>query len=174
MRKKYIYALVPIIIATLALFYVGYTSVLNNDVELRIVQSNQKIGSFNAKNLDGSKANVEATDRVHVYEVFASWCIPCKKSVPSVLEFAKKTNTGVTGIAYRDVNFEIEKFQKEYGTFNNVIMANGSVENAFSVRSVPQTLFTKNGKILYRVYGEASSQDLEKVLALIEAKKPSS
>lgn len=169
MRKQYFYVLVPIIAVSLIVFYLGYSTILNNDTKAHVVQSNKQIESFSAKDLAGKQYEIDNDKGVHVYEVFASWCIPCQKSVPNVLKFSKVNDVAVTGIAYRDVPFEIEKFQNKYGEFDRVIMSNGSTERAFSVRSVPQTLFTKSGVILYRVYGEASQKDLEKVLALVKA-----
>lgn len=176
MQKKYIVILGLIIIATLFVFFVGYTSIINNgDPKIQVIKTDLKIKSFTAKDLSGNEVKLDTSNSIHIYEVFSSWCIPCKESVPEILAFSKKhDDLKLTGIAFRDVNFEIEKFQKEYGEFNQTIMANGSVENAFSIRSVPQTLFTRSVKILYRVYGAASESDFEKVLALVEGEKSSS
>ena len=55
---------------------------------------------------------------------------------------------------------------KEYGTIDNVIMTNVATKDAFKLRSVPQTLFIKNHKIIYKVYGSMKIEDIKQVVAL--------
>lgn len=171
MRPKYLVATGIIIAIALGIFYAGYSSVLNKDSSsIRAITSNTKIDTFSARTLTGEDF-VALSDSIVVYEVFASWCIPCKKSVPEVLAFAKNNpDIPVIGIAYRDVDFEIKKFQDEYGSFSQVIMGNGSVEDAFGIKSVPQTLIVSDGIILYRIFGTSTQEDLEELLTLVERK----
>jgi thiol-disulfide isomerase/thioredoxin len=170
MSKKYLLASGVVVIIALSIFYAGYSSVLNKDsAPVRAVKTNTPIEPFSARYLDDSDFTFTPSDKVVVYEVFASWCIPCRQSVPEVLDFAERNeDVDVVGIAYRDVSFEIEKFQEEYGEFETVVMSNGAVEDALQIRSVPQTIFVVNDEIRYRVFGNSTVQDLEEILGLVE------
>ncbi len=174
MKKKYlIFSLVVVAIAV-AIFIAGYSSVLNKDsTTIRAVKVDQSIDDYTANYIVQSSNKSEQP--IKVYEIFASWCIPCRDSVPTVLEFAKNNpNVDVVGIAYRDVDFKIVEFMEQYGEFPTVLKSNGSVESAFGISSVPQTIFTKNNKIIYRVFGTIDMSTLEEILRLIETESSSS
>lgn len=175
MKIKYMVGLGFAIVITLALFLAGYQSILNHDTSgARVVQTNYSLSRFSANTVDDKKF-VAPKKHIIVYEAFASWCIPCRTSVPEALKFARN-NKDVTlvGVAYRDVNFEIIKFEKKHGSFDSVVMGNGDVESALGLRSIPQTLFVVDGQIRYRLYGIASQKDLSNVLLLVKGKSTSS
>lgn len=170
MKAKYYVVLAIVIIAALSLIYAGYTSVLNQDTSgATIVKTNTKIDSFKAKTLDEKTYEFKNDSNIKVYEVFAEWCLPCRKSVPEVIEFAKDNpQIDVIGIAFRDVPFKVKEFTQKYGNFDTTILANGNTEKALGISSAPQTLFVKGDVIVYRTYGVTSSEDLNNVLSLIK------
>jgi len=170
MKPKYYLVLAIVIISALALIYSGYSSVLNQDSSgSTIVKTNTKIPEFEAKTLDGDVYKFEANSKVRVYEVFAEWCLPCRKSVPEVIDFSQENKSiEVIGVAFRDVPFKVREFTDEYGKFETTILANGNVETALGISNAPQTLFVKGDTIVYRAYGVSSSKDLSNILLLIK------
>ena len=46
-------------------------------------------------------------------------------------------------------------------------MTNVKVKDAFSLRSVPQTLIVKDKKVRYKIYGSPKSSDIDKVINLL-------
>ena len=153
MKKKYYVGLFIIIVATLSIFALGYNSILDKDsAPLKLAKINVELKDFKTEKLGGAEYTQEdVPDGIVVVEVFASWCIPCRTSFPDFVKFQKENkdkDVSVLAIAYDDVTFEINKFMKEYGTIDNVIMTNVATKDAFKLRSVPQTLFIKNHKII--------------------------
>jgi thiol-disulfide isomerase/thioredoxin len=175
MKKKYIVGLAVVILAAVALLYSGYNSILNSSsTGAKVVKTDTKIDTLSAKDTEDHTVTLNHKHIV-VYDFFASWCIPCQTSVPDAVKFAKNnSDIPVIGIAYRDVPSEVKKFESKYGSFSTTVMSTGKVERIFGVRSLPQTLFVENGKVLYRIYGAANEHDLENVLALVKTKMTSS
>lgn len=176
MKAKYLVILAGVIAAALVVFFVGYTSVLNNSSSgSTIVKTSSEIKPFTTDTIDGKQYAFTSTETITVFEVFASWCLPCRTTVPEARKFAiAHDDVDVVGVAYRDVIPEIEKFEKEYGKFDTTIKATGKVEDSLGIRSIPQTLFVINGKVHYRIYGGASEKDLENVLSLVKGELASS
>ena len=175
MDKKYSLVLGIVIVIALSIFFLGYKSILNNNVtDLQVVRTNTKVTNFETKDLNGNKYEFKNESKIQIFEVFASWCLPCRQSVPETIKFAKENNVSVIGIAYRDLDFEIRKFQKKYGSFDQTILSNGKTEKALKIANVPQTIFISNGVIVYRVYGQPSAHNLKEVLFLVEGKLSSS
>ena len=150
----------------------GYSSVLNKSTDtLKLAMVNTNINNFETTTLNETPYTQKDFPKgIVVVEVFASWCIPCRTSYPEIVKFSKKNvdkNISVIGIAYEDVSFEIENFEKQYGKLDTVIMTNVKVKDAFSLRSVPQTLIVKDKKVRYKIYGSPKSSDIDKVINLL-------
>jgi thiol-disulfide isomerase/thioredoxin len=170
MKPKYYLTLAIVIIIALGIIYSGYESVLNQDTSTAtVVRTDTKIANFEAETIDKETYVFKSDAKVRVFEVFAEWCLPCRKSVPEAIEFANQNNSvEVIGVAFRDVPFKVREFEKEYGKFETTILANGKVEKALGISSAPQTLFVKDDRIVYRAYGLTSSEELKNILLLIK------
>ena len=170
--KKYYLGLSIVIILTMVILSLGYSSVLNKSTDtLKLAMVNTNINNFETTTLNETPYTQKDFPKgIVVVEVFASWCIPCRTSYPEIVKFSKKNvdkNISVIGIAYEDVSFEIENFEKQYGKLDTVIMTNVKVKDAFSLRSVPQTLIVKDKKVRYKIYGSPKSSDIDKVINLL-------
>ena len=170
MKIKYYVALAVVILVVLVVIYSGYSSIINQEsASSTVVKTNTKVSNFEAKALDGSVFTFDGDSGIVVFEVFAEWCLPCRKSVPEVLDFSENNESiSVVGIAFRDVEFKVKDFQEKYGRFDTTILSNGNIEKILGIANAPQTLFIKDDVIVYRAYGVSSSEELEKILSLIK------
>ena len=159
MKIKYYVALAVVILVVLVVIYSGYSSIINQEsASSTVVKTNTKVSNFEAKALDGSVFTFDGDSGIVVFEVFAEWCLPCRKS----------ESISVVGIAFRDVEFKVKDFQEKYGRFDTTILSNGNIEKILGIANAPQTLFIKDDVIVYRAYGVSSSEELEKILSLIK------
>lgn len=171
MQKKYIAALTVVIALALLLIYLGYDSVLNTQsTSAQVTRTSTKVKDFTTTDLQGNSYKFSSSKKITVYEGFAEWCLPCRKSVPEALKFAENNESiEVIGIAYRDVDFKTKEFLEQYGEFELTIKSNAQLEKALGLKAIPQTLFVVDGVVRYRVYGSATAEDLEKVLLLVKS-----
>lgn len=107
---------------------------------------------------DTGGADVKLSDyrgKVVLLEFWASWCPPCKATIPELISLQNK---------YRDKGFEvigvsldyeeslpakILKFSREQGINYKVLIGNDSVQKEYHVNSIPEAfLIDRNGKIV--------------------------
>ncbi|MBY0516091.1 MAG: redoxin domain-containing protein [Bacteriovoracaceae bacterium] len=89
-----------------------------------------------------------------VVNFWASWCLPCLKEFPSLVEFQKKfgSNVSVIGINGDEEDSEkmIEKTKSKYNLdFYHVADPQSTISDKFLVSSYPFSLVYVKGKIQY-------------------------
>jgi len=112
------------------------------------------------KDIDGvSISTQEFRGKVLVLNVWASWCPPCRREMPSLEELSRKVDGNhivVAGLsADKDVNLVQEFLGQSRITFRNFIDTDGSIVRTLDTLVYPVTLLiSPDGKIVYRVQGE--------------------
>ncbi len=100
--------------------------------------------------------------------IFASWCEPCRREMPMLLE-ARDDNPDITflGIDHQDRYEDGERFVEEYGVdFATIHDLDGDVAANVGARGMPTTVvFDADGKAAGRVVGEVTPNALEELLA---------
>lgn len=124
--------------------------------------------------------------KVYVVEFWATWCPPCKKSIPHLTELQKRfADKGVTiiGISGKDRNGEtlekVEAFAKDYGdkmaytvAFDDERKTNEAYMKAAQQRGIP-TAFVVNqfGQVAWIGHPTHPEGELDEVLARVVAGK---
>lgn len=117
----------------------------------------------------------DAAKRIHMVEFWATWCPPCKASVPVLTEFQSKYKKDLTIIGvtdsdpYRNSPTEIKDFVKERGKEMDYTVAiddDGKTTKAYMGEEevgIPQAyLVGKDGKVVW--IGSPLDPSLEKVI----------
>ena len=115
--------------------------------------------------LDGGEFDsADHRGQVLVYNVWGSWCVPCRAEAPVLRQVSEETrDQGVrfVGINTRDNRDAARAFERRYGiTYPSVFDADGKVLLAFRgvvpVAAVPTTVVVdRDGKVAARVIGRA-------------------
>jgi thiol-disulfide isomerase/thioredoxin len=107
--------------------------------------------------------------KVVVLNVWGSWCPPCRKEAPDLIEAAKQLGSSVQfiGLNTRDLDkAPARKFVQEFGVpFPSIYDPDGKALLRFrgqiSPKAIPTTLvIDKNGKVAARVVGETTKDTL--------------
>jgi cytochrome c biogenesis protein CcmG, thiol:disulfide interchange protein DsbE len=113
--------------------------------------------------LDSAQFKGEVT----VFNVWASWCVPCRDEAPLLLALATDRRIRVVGINYKDQPDNARRFLGRYG---NPFVANGTDGNGraaieWGVYGVPETFIVgRDGRIAYKLIGPITPDNLDQAL----------
>ena len=128
------------------------------------------------RGLDGGTAPLAAyRGRLVVLNVWATWCAPCRKELPSLQRLSRSVDPQrvvVMGLTLDDDVHVVREYLIDKGiTFPNFIDQGMRIANdTFGLRVYPGTFFIgTDGKLLGRVIGERTWDTPEVIHALEEA-----
>jgi len=125
----------------------------------------QEVGSkapdFSAKDLNGNNIKLsEIKDKVIVLDFWASWCIPCKKSMPHLADLYNKlkdTSFTIIGINLDDDKNKINSFKESIGIeipFSIIHDKESKLPELYNVEGMPTTIIIdKQGTIKFKETG---------------------
>ena len=133
---------------------------------------------FMLKDISGKDTTLSSyKGKVVLLEFWATWCPPCKESIPEMVELHKKyrdrgfTVLGISIDADSDVAAKVARFSSSYGITYPVLVAGETVSMTYRVTSIPTSfLIGKDGTIItsyigyFEEYGKKVSTDIEKHL----------
>ncbi len=115
---------------------------------------------------------------VLVIDFFATWCQPCRQSVPHLVEMNRKygkQGLQILGLsADEDGERVVRTFAAEYKINYPLALAGDSTTVDFGIRSVPvMFLIDKKGKIveIYRGFTDEMGRSIEQVIKRLLAEK---
>lgn len=126
-------------------------------------RSDKKVPLFSWTDASGKKITIDefAQGSGVLVNFWATWCGPCKKEIPDLVELDKEYSAKgvkVLGISVDrdgDVLSTVSDFVRQSGIGYPVVIDNGELEKAFGgIRGIPTTFFIdKNGMITKRMIG---------------------
>ena len=122
---------------------------------------------FSLKDMSGKTVRLsDYKGKVVLLEFWASWCPPCRASVPGIEKLHKAYKD--KGLVVLAVSMdgggldEVKSFIKESGITYSVLQGTEDVAEKYEVRSIPMMLvLNKEGRIAKRYLGMGSDEDLE-------------
>jgi thiol-disulfide isomerase/thioredoxin len=131
-------------------------------------QSDTVAYDFSLKDMSGKTVRLsDYKGKVVLLEFWATWCPPCRASVPGLEKLHKAYKD--KGLVLLAVSMdeggwdEVQSYVKESGITYTVLKGTEDVATKYQVRSIPMMLvLNKEGKITKRYLGMGSDEDLEK------------
>lgn len=115
-------------------------------------------------------ARESAAGRPVVVNLFASWCPPCVREMPMIVEAAaRETGIAFLGVAHLDRDADARRFVEEQDVrFTTVLDLDGDTAFAIGGRGMPTTVaFDRDGRLVARVIGELTPTSFEELLAAV-------
>ena len=121
------------------------------------------------------KLNDLMDNNLALVNVWASWCVTCRKEHQVIMNIAKNTNLKLIGINYKDTKSDGEEYLKVMGNpFDEIVFdPNGEIGMELGVYATPETfLISREGLIIHKHIGEITKEIWnENFLPLINATK---
>ena len=173
MKNKFTILIVFIFLSfCFAIFYKGLNS---SNTYTPKNHEKKNIPIFSAKdfnsniNIDSKKIFEE--NIFYVVNIWASWCVPCRKEHPLLMELSKNKSVKLIGLNYRDNSINAKNFIKEFGNpYAQILIDNdGMLAVEFGAYGVPETfLIDKDKKIIEKFVGPISQQIVKEIELIIK------
>lgn len=113
--------------------------------------------SFKLKSIDGEIINLEDYKGNYILiDFWASWCSPCKKAIPYIIEIFNKyagNKFYVFGIGLEDED-ALFNYSRSQNIPYLILAGNKEIANYYKVQGIPTlVLLDPNGKIIYKHVG---------------------
>lgn len=135
---------------------------------------NSKAPDFSAKDMDGNTVRLSnLKGKVVLIDFWASWCVPCKKSMPHLIELYnafKDTSFTVIGVNVDTQLDKVKEFEEELNTdipFPVIFDKDSKLPPLYKVEGMPTTVVVnKDGIIKYKEVGytNALKEKLDKTI----------
>lgn len=136
---------------------------------------NSKAPEFIAKDLQGNTVKLsELKGKVIILDFWASWCVPCKKSMPHLIELYnryKDTSFTIIGINVDTDMKKVKEFERDLNNdipFTIIFDKDSEIPPLYEVEGMPTTLvINKDGIIKYKEIGYSTElkEKLDKTIA---------
>ena len=110
------------------------------------------------------------SEKYYLFNIWASWCLPCKKEHPFLMSLKNENNLKLIGINFKDKKLNAKNFLEKLGNPYEISLSDKDGTNSvlFGVYGVPESiLINKEHIIVKKFIGPLNSQDYNDILKLI-------
>ena len=159
-------ALAALALVVLAVALGGCAVLGGDDVSVIPPDERTPAPAFRVDSLDGAGevALADYAGTPVVLNFWASWCEPCQREMPALVEFSKeRTGVQVVGLAVTDVPSASRAFAREVGAdFPLGIDRRGDTIATFGATGLPATVFIdREGRVAGTAFGELTRQQFD-------------
>ena len=171
-NKIYLSAIIIFLIFCFVIFYNGLN---RSNVYIPKINLKQNLPKFEAKDFYSDK-NITSEelfkeDIFYVVNIWASWCVPCRKEHKFLMELSKNENVKIIGLNYKDNLNNAKNFINELGNpySKNLTDKNGLLSIEFGAYGVPETFIINKRKIIVNKFiGPINKKTLNQIRKIIK------
>jgi len=154
-------------------FIIFYKGLSNSNTYSPKISDKKNIPIFEAKDFNSnsylSSVKIFEEDTFYIVNIWASWCVPCRKEHPLLMELSKNQSIKLIGLNYRDNLNNAKDFINEFGNpyFQIIIDNDGALSIEFGAYGVPETFIIDKDKKIIRKFVGPINQEIVKEINLI-------
>ena len=162
-----------LVVSSLIFVFIVFYKGLNKPSFYKPKSEISKIPQFFAKNfysdeeIDSKKIFDE--DGYYLFNIWASWCVPCKDEHPILSKLSKNQQLDIIGLNYKDKVTNAKKFLNELGDpYKKILLdQDGTISIEWGAIGVPETFLIYQNRIIKKFIGplnENSIIDIQQVI----------
>ena len=163
-----------IIIIFIVIFLIFYKFLQNSNIYTPKTIIKKNIPIFKAKLFDSSNIikseDIFNKNNFYLFNVWASWCIPCKDEHPFLMKLSKNKNIEIIGLNYKDSVLNAKNFLDKYkNPYETIIQdSDGTIGIEWGAYGVPETFIISKDKIIKRIIGPINEESFLEIKEIIE------
>ena len=153
-------------------FVVFYKGLNNSNTYIPKTDDKKSVPIFKAISLYSnsyiSSEEIFKKNNFYLINIWASWCAPCKKEHPFLMELSKDKSLILIGFNHRDNSDNAKKFIKKFGNpYSQILIDDGTLSVEFGAYGVPETFIIDKNKVIIKKFVGPINQDILKEIKLI-------
>ena len=169
-RKSISLLIISILIFIFTIFYKGLDDSNFYKPKSKILE----IPQFFSKNfyineeIDSKKIFDE--DKYYLFNIWASWCIPCRDEHPMLIDLSKNQQLSIIGLNYKDKLANAKRFLEDLGDPYEKILIDqdGTISIEWGAIGVPETFLIYQNRIVKKFMGPLNENSLIEIQQIIK------
>tara|TARA_Y100001970_G_C13752922_1_gene611891 strand:+ start:106 stop:624 length:519 start_codon:yes stop_codon:yes gene_type:complete len=156
------------------IFFIFFKSLEDSNIYKPEIDVKKKIPFFYSKDFFSGE-NVKSSgifelDKIYLLNIWSSWCIPCRKEHPFLMNLNSVTKINIIGLNYKDNHKNAKNFLKELGNPYKEILIDldGTIAIELGAYGVPETFLIYNNQIIKKYIGPLNQKLIEEINILIK------
>ena len=156
-------------------FVVLYKGLDNPNIYTPYIKVEKNIPLFKAKDFNSNiyidSEKIFEENKYYIVNIWASWCVPCIKEHPLLMELSTNQSIKIIGLNYRDNLNNAKKFINEFGNpYTQILIdSDGTLAVEFGAYGVPETLIIdKHKKIIKKFVGPINGEIVQEIKSIIK------
>ena len=114
--------------------------------------------------------NIFDKDKFYLFNIWASWCVPCKEEHPLLVNLSKNDQLEIIGLNYKDNFKNAERFLNELGNPYQKILIDrdGTQAIEWGAFGVPETFLVFENKIIKKFIGPLNTKSIKEIEEIIK------
>tara|TARA_Y100000741_G_scaffold138780_1_gene104604 strand:+ start:146 stop:664 length:519 start_codon:yes stop_codon:yes gene_type:complete len=163
-----------LIISLLIIFIIFYKGLQNPNIYTPNTNIEKNIPIFETKIFDSedtvNSKNFFLDNKFYLLNIWASWCVPCRKEHNFLISLSKKRDIEIIGLNYKDNIKNAKNFIRELGNPYSVIFLDldGTISIEWGAYGVPETFLIYDKKIIKKIIGPINDDSFAEIEKLIK------
>ena len=106
----------------------------------------------------------------YILNIWASWCLPCKKEHKFLMQLSKNKSIKLIGLNYKDKRKNAKKFIRKLGNPYSIILTDedGTISIQLGAYGIPETyIIDKNRRIIKKIIGPLNKKSLREISLIL-------
>ena len=165
------FIIILIFIVTFIIFFKGLK---NLNIYTPNVSIEKNIPNFNASvfenNIKVNSKKVFEDNQFFLFNIWASWCLPCRDEHTYLMSLSKEENLKIIGLNYKDKKDNAKNFLNELNNPYDLILIDkdGTIAIEWGAFGVPETFLIYKNRIVKKIIGPLNNKSLLEIEKLIK------
>ena len=156
------------------IFLIFFKGLEESKIYIPNVNTKKVIPFFNTKDFFTGKklksSSIFELDKIYLLNIWSSWCVPCRKEHPLLMNLKSENEINIVGMNYKDNFKNAENFLKELGNPYKEIFVDldGTIAIEWGAYGVPESFLIYNNKIIKKYIGPLNKELINEIKLLIK------